>query len=99
MLGFVPYVGGVASLVAGGVRFQEAEVLLTLVDNHTSEQITTTTGKASGTSFSLGGGGFGGGVGGMAGGFADTDQGKVVMGAMVDAVNQIVPQVAALRRS
>lgn len=95
-LGFIPYVGGVASLVAGGMRFQEAQVLLTLVDNHTSEQLTTATGKGSGTSFSLGGAGIGLTAAGAAGGFMDTDQGKVVMAAMIDGLNQIEPQIQSL---
>lgn len=92
-LAMIPFVGGFASLAASGMRSQEAQVLLTLVDNRTSEQLMTATGKASGTSWSLGGGGFGGGVGGLAGGYMDTDQGKVVMGAMIDALNQLQPQI------
>jgi len=95
-LGFIPYVGGVASLVAGGMRFQEAQVLLTLVNNHTSEQMSTATGKGSGTSFSLGGAGLTFVAAGAAGGYMDTDQGKVVMAAMVDGLNQIEPQIQQL---
>ena len=102
-LSMIPFVGGFAALAAGGVRTQEAQVMLTLVDNHSSEQLTTAMGKASGTSFSLGGGGLGFGAGGaglgMAGGYANTDQGKVVMGAMIDALNQLIPQLEALPRS
>ena len=100
LLNFIPYVGGLAGAVAGGVRTQEAQVLLTIIDNRSSVQVASVTGKASGTSFSLGGagGGFGGStlaLGG-AGGFENTAQGKVVMGAMIDATNQLVPQVSGL---
>lgn len=96
---FLPF-GAVLGAVAGGVRTQEATVLLTVVDNRTTEQLSTATGKASGTSFSLGGGGvgFGGGVlaGAGAGGYENTDQGKVVIAAMVDALNNVEPLIPAV---
>ncbi len=93
-LGFIPYVGGVASLVASGIKFQEAQVLLTLVDNHTSVQMMSATGKGSGSSFNLGGS-----ISTVqAGGYMDTDQGKVVMAAMIDGLNQLIPQMNVAKK-
>lgn len=86
---FIPYVGGLASMVAGGIEFKEAQVLLTVVDNHTSLQVISATGNGSGTGFSLGAA-F---SSTSAGGYMDSDQGKVVMAAMVDAVNKLIPQL------
>lgn len=97
---FIPYVGGFIGAAAAGTHTSEAQVQLTLYNNRTSVQESVASGQASGTSFSLGGGfgGFGGGVAGLggAGGYENTDQGKVVMGAMVDAFNHLVPQITAL---
>lgn len=97
ILGMVPFAGPFLAMGAAGMRSQEAQVLLTLIDTRSSEQIMTATGKASGTSWSLGGGagGFGGGIAGLggAGGWESTDQGKVVMGAMIDAFNQLEPHM------
>jgi curli biogenesis system outer membrane secretion channel CsgG len=97
---FIPYVGLFASAIASGVRFQDAQVQMTLVDNHSGVQLAVATGTGSGTSFSLGGGfggfgAFGGGAIG-AGGYENTEQGKVVMAAMIDALNHLEPQVASM---
>ena len=93
MLGaFIPG-GQILGMAAGGINTSEAEVVLTLVNNRTSEQETATTGKASGISFGALGGVLGGGVLAGAGGYQNTDQGKVVMGAMVDATNQLIPYI------
>lgn len=88
-LAFIPYVGGLASMAAGGIQFKEAQVLLTVIDNHTSVQLISATGTGSGTGFNLGGT-----INSVsAGGYMDSDQGKVVMAAMVDGLNQLIPQL------
>lgn len=89
--------GLLAGAVAGSVQHSEAGVVLTLVDNRTSLQLASTNGHAKGTSFGIGGM-LGLGTGGIAalggaGGYENTDQGKVVMGAMVHAMNNLVPLV------
>lgn len=93
---FIPG-GQMLGMAAGGINSSEAEVVLTLINNRTSEQETVTTGKASGMSFGGLGGVLGGGVLAGAGGYQNTDQGKVVMGAMVDATNQLIPYVESAR--
>lgn len=88
--------GAILGAAAAGVRFKEAQVLLTLVDNRTGEQIAVASGSASGTDF----GGLGAGVGGLTalgGGYAQTNEGKVVMGAMVHSFNNLVPHLSAAR--
>lgn len=93
--------GGLIGLAIAGIaasnRTHEAGVILTVVDNRTSLQLSSASGKASGKSFNLGGlfgaaGGVGGGIIG-AGGYENTDQGKVVMGAMIDAMNATIPHI------
>lgn len=88
---FIPF-GGLLGLAAGGMRFKEAQVLLTLVDARTGVQKAVASGTASGTSF----GGFGGVLGTTtlgAGGYMNTNQGKVVIAAMVDAMNNLIPHI------
>ena len=91
--------GGVlAAGVVGGMRFKEAQVLLTLVDNRTGEQIAVASGSGSATDI----GGLGGIIGvtsAVGGGYSNTNEGKVVMAAIVDAMNGLVPhlQVSATR--
>lgn len=91
--------GGVlAAGVAGRMRFKEAQVLLTLVDNRTGEQLAVTSGTGSATDI----GGLGGIIGVtsvVGGGYSNTNEGKVVMAAMIDAMNGLVPhlQVSATR--
>lgn len=87
--------GTIAGAAAAGVRFKEAQVLLTLVDNRTGQQLAVASGTASGTDF----GGLGGVIGttsAVGGGYTNTNEGKVVMGAMVDAFNGLVPHLATL---
>lgn len=97
VLGAFGLTGMVLGGVLGGIRTQEAGVVLTLVDNRSSLQEASASGKASGSSFDLGGilGGASGGAFGVggAGGYENTDQGKVVMGAMIDALNNLTPLV------
>ncbi len=93
--------GAVLGGVLGGIRTQEAGVVLTLIDNRSSVQEASASGKASGSSLDISGilGGASGGTLGVvgAGGYENTDQGKVVMGAMIDALNNLTPLVPQRR--
>lgn len=93
LLGFIPYVGGIASIAATGVRTHDAQVLLTLIDNRSAVEVTSVTGRATGASYNLMGSGYG-----DAGGYDSSAQGKIVLSAMVDAMNQIIPQVGPTTR-
>jgi curli biogenesis system outer membrane secretion channel CsgG len=78
------------------VKLKEAQVVLLLTDNETTEQLSSATGAARTTDLGLGGlaiGG-GGGMGGM--GWSNTNEGKVIAAAFLDAHNQLVTQVRTL---
>lgn len=91
--------GGLGAVV-GGMKFREAQALLTFTDNNTTEQIAAAEGNAKATDFGLGGALLGtlSGVGVAAGvgGWSNTNEGKVVAAALMDAVNKLVPQVRAM---
>ena len=83
MLNMIPVVGGVVSIAAMGVHSHDASVRLTLINTRTRTPLDTVVGKNSNVSWS-----FDLGFGGYAGGY-DTKQGRVVMAAMADALNQL----------
>ena len=90
--------GGRGGRTIGGVaansRTREASAMLTLVDNRSGVQVSSSTGSASKTDWGGFGSVFGGSAGASLGGYSNTAQGKVVSAAFVDAYNQMV---AALR--
>lgn len=88
---FVPYIGYGAA-AAGNMRFSEAQALITMVDNRSGVQIAVSSGTGSGTSFGALGGIFGR-ASLSAGGYMKTIQGKVVIAAIADAWNGIVPHL------
>ena len=84
--------GGLGSLVgamAGGVKFQEAQTTLTLVDVRSSLQVASGTGTYKKTDWAFGG--LLGAVGG--GAYTSTDEGKLVAGALLDNYNTIVKSI------
>lgn len=82
--------GKVGALVGGSLKFADAQSLMTLVDNRSGVQVAAAEGSARGTSLGGGLGLFGGGVGGALGGYTKTAEGKVIVGAMMDAFNTLV---------
>jgi|SRR5262245_39591364 len=94
--GLIPYVGGVVSLAAGSMRFREAQAVMMVTDTRSGLQVAVAEGRARSSDL---GGGFGlGGVSGAGGlaGYGNTNQGKVVAGAFLDAFNKLVDQVRAM---
>jgi hypothetical protein len=93
---FLPYgFGSTLTALGGGVKFREAQTLLAATDQRTGLQIASAEGSAR-TSDILGGAFALGGLPGFAGlgGFANTNQGKVVSAAFLDAFNNLVDQLA-----
>ena len=78
------------------VKLKEAQVVLLLTDNETTEQLSSATGAARTTDLGVGGLvlGKGGGLGGL--GWSNTNEGKVIAAAFLDAHNQLVTQVRKL---
>lgn len=89
-------IGAVAGLVAGSIRIQEAQTLLTLINVESGVQVAVAEGSAKVSDFGgLGGlGGFSGGIGGLGGvgGYGNTAEGKLITAALVDAHNKLVAQ-------
>jgi curli biogenesis system outer membrane secretion channel CsgG len=78
------------------VKLKEAQVVLLLTDNETTEQLSSATGSARTTDLGVGGfiAGGGGGLGGL--GWSNTNEGKVISAAFLDAHNNLVSQVRQL---
>ncbi|WP_395704325.1 CsgG/HfaB family protein [Aquabacterium sp.] len=98
-------IGGILAMIpvlnkfagaAEQVKLKEAQVVLLLTDNETTEQLSSATGAARSTDLGLGGlmVGKGGGLGGL--GWANTNEAKVIAAAFLDAHNHLVQQVRGL---
>lgn len=98
-------IGGILARIPGldvfagaaeNVKLKEAQVVLLLTDNETTEQLSAATGAARSTDLGVGGLaiGKGGGLGGM--GWSNTNEGKVIAAAFLDAHNQLVTEVQQL---
>ncbi|PLY02190.1 MAG: peptidoglycan-binding protein [Desulfuromonas sp.] len=89
--------GSVAGAVAGGFKTSDASTVLTLIDNRSGVQLAAAEGSARNTDFALVGGLFGGGVGGGAGAYAKTPEGKVIVAAFTDSMNNIIKAVKSYK--
>lgn len=88
--------------VVGNLRFKEAQTVIFLTDNATTEQVGAAEGSATATDMGVGGGVLGVVSGGLGGGgasaWSNTNEGKVVAAALLDAVNKLVPSIRALKQ-
>lgn len=91
----LPVVGQYAGLL-GNVHFKEAQTVLFLTDNETSEQVASATGSAQATDLGAGGLMIGSLGGAALGGWGTTNEGKVIAAALLDSFNKLVPQVKVL---
>ena len=95
LLALIPGLGALVG-VAEQVKFKEAQVALLLTDNETTEQLAASTGSARATDLGVGGlllGRLGGGAGA---GWSNTNEGKVIAAAFLDAHNGLVAQARRL---
>ncbi len=95
ILARIPVLNKFAGL-AEQVKFKEAQVALLLTDTETTEQVAAATGSARATDLGVGGflaGRLGGG-GGV--GWSNTNEGKVIAAAFLDAHNKLVVQAREL---
>jgi hypothetical protein len=79
------------------VKFKEAQVALLLTDNETTEQLAAATGSARATDLGIGGLVLGRVGGGAGVGWSNTNEGKVIAAAFLDAHNRLVEQVRAVQ--
>ncbi|MFY3386860.1 CsgG/HfaB family protein [Paracidovorax sp. MALMAid1276] len=89
-------IAGLAGLVEQ-VKFKEAQTALLLSDNETTEQVAAATGSARTTDLGVGGVVLGRMGGGAGAGWSNTNEGKVIAAAFLDAHNQLVTQVRTLQ--
>lgn len=93
--------GGAFGAVIGGINIKKktADVMLTITDVRSSEQVAMTEGHAQKTDIGWGAGGgvFAGGFGAAgAGGYSDTEIGKVITMAYLDAYSKLVAELSSL---
>lgn len=93
LLAWVPHVGGVLSSVAGSMKSADASTLLTLVDNRSSVQLAAAEGSAKNIDYGMLGALMGNSARGSAGAYSNTPQGKVVVAAFTDSLNNLVTAV------
>jgi len=82
---------------ADNVKLKEAQVALLLTDNETTEQIAAATGSVRVTDLGMAGLVLGRAGGAAGAGWSNTNEGKVIAAAFLDAHNQLVVQMRALQ--
>ena len=82
--------GSVAGTLAGGFKHSDASTVLTLIENRSGVQLAAAEGSARNTDYSLLGGIFGGSAGGTTGAYGKTPEGKVLVAAFTDSMNNLI---------
>lgn len=77
-------------VLAGGLKKKEASTTLLLIDNRSGVQVSAAVGSAKKFDFNLFGGMFGGSAAGALGGYTKTPEGKVIVAAFADSLNQMI---------
>ena len=92
------YIPGIPGILAGGLRTSnlEAQVLLSATSVRTGVQEAIAEGSASKRDIDFAGVGWLGVVAGVGGAYEDTDIGKIVAAAFLDAHNKLVTQLGAI---
>jgi len=91
-------IGGRLGGIVGGIRTKrvEAQTVIEVMNTRTTEGVAFAEGTASKKDLSFGGGGFVGFGGAVGGGYEDTEVGKVVTYAFLEAYRQIVAQLGGV---
>jgi curli biogenesis system outer membrane secretion channel CsgG len=95
LLSRIPVINQFAG-IAENVKFKEAQVVLTLTDAETTEQLVAAEGSAKATDLGTAGLMFGSLGGASAAGWSNTNEGKVISAAFLDSVNKLIPHVREL---
>jgi hypothetical protein len=85
--------GGKAAVVAGGLKFKEAQTSMLVADARSGVQVAAAEGSTKKADLKLGAGLFGGGGGAAGGGYGNTNEGKIIAAAYMDNYNNIVKAV------
>jgi hypothetical protein len=85
--------GRTAGIVAGGLRFKEAQTSMLVADARSGVQVAAAEGSTRKADMGLGAGLFGGGMGAMGGGYGNTNEGKIIAAAFMDNYNSVVQVV------
>ena len=96
VLAHIPVINKFAGL-ADSVKLKEAQVALLLTDNETTEQIAAATGSVRVTDLGMAGLMLGRAGGAAGAGWSNTNEGKVIAAAFLDAHNQLVTQLRMLQ--
>ena len=95
ILARIPYIGQFAGL-AEKVKFKEAQLVLTLTDSQTTEQLVSAEGSARATDLGTAGIMLGAAGGAGTSSWTNTNEGKVISAAFLDSINKLVPHVREL---
>lgn len=82
--------GSVAGAIAGGFSTKETQTTLVLIENRSGVQLAAAIGSASSTDFFGMGGGAGASLGAGLGAYSRTPEGKTLVNAFLDSMNQLV---------
>ncbi len=82
--------GSVAGAIAGGFKSSDASTMLTLIDNRSSVQLAAAEGSSRTTDWNLLGGLLGGSAGGAMGAYTKTPEGKTIVAAFTDSMNNLI---------
>ncbi len=85
--------GRKAAIVAGGLKFKEAQTSMLVADARSGVQVAAAEGSTRKADLRLGAGLFGGGGGAAAGGYGNTNEGKIIAAAFMDNYNKVVETV------
>jgi curli biogenesis system outer membrane secretion channel CsgG len=77
-------------VVAGGLKFKEAQTSMLVADARSGIQVAAAEGSTRKADMALGGALFGGGAGGAIGGYGNTNEGKIIAAALLDNYNKVV---------
>jgi curli biogenesis system outer membrane secretion channel CsgG len=88
---------GALGAIAGGIKTNEAQTTLIMIDNRSGVQLAAAEGTAKNTDFALFGGAYGWAAAGGAGGYSSTPEGKIIIAAFTDSYNQLVKAVRNYR--
>ena len=96
ILGMIPVLNKLVGM-ADNVKLKEAQVALLLTDNETTEQVAAATGSVRVTDLGMAGLMLGRAGGAAGAGWSNSNEGKVIAAAFLDAHNQLVIQLRALQ--